>query len=511
MSPPVGGIRAHRQAAHEPRGSTHQRQLRLARAAGSGSEGARKGKSMARSARRPGRQAQVAGLLLALRLVGAWEASGGCASVGTPPGGPPDSAPPRILHVRPESGAVVPNYGGDVVIQFDETVDEMPGAGTAGGLERQVLLSPVAGAVKVSWHRSSVTVKPKEGWKRRAYRLEILPGFLDLRHNRSDSGKTVLFTTGPEIGHARIGGIVLKWIEQTILARALIEAVPLPDTIGYLTLADSGGQFNLQNLAPGRYIVYATSDDNGDRRRSPREAYDSTLVTLDSSSNVALLAFPHDTIAPRPRGATYVDSITVRGDFSQALDPTAPLDTAHVHVLQLPDSPPVAVAQLLTQQQYDSLTNAVRQKAESAGAAAIKHDTAAAPNIHPTVPPGPPAQAAPPPAPPPPPPPPPPPSPVQPAGRGRGAAARPSRQPVDTALVRKLLAQRPVPSDKIVIRLVHPLKPETRYVVRIESAMNLIGKKGGGDIGFTVPKPVPVDTTRRAPRAMPKPPPPPPP
>src|SRR5437899_1534709 len=388
MSPPVGGIRAHRQAAHEPRGSTHQRQLRLARAAGSGSEGARKGKSMARSARRPGRQAQVTGLLLALLLVGAWEASGGCAS---------------------------------------------------------------------------------------------------------------------------IGGIVLKWIEQTILARALIEAVPLPDTVGYLTLADSGGQFNLQNLAPGRYIVYATSDDNGDRRRSPREAYDSTLVTLDSSSNVALLAFPHDTIAPRPRGATYVDSITVRGDFSQALDPTAPLDTAHVHVLQLPDSTPVAVAQILTQQQYDSLTNAVRQKAESAGAAAIKHDTAAAPNTPPTAPPGPPAPAAPPPAPPPPPPPPPPPSPVQPAGRGRGAAARPSRQPVDTALVRKLLAQRPVPSDKIVIRLLHPLNPETRYVVRIESAMNLSGKKGGGDIGCTVPKPVPVDTTRRAPRAIPKPPPPPPP
>ena len=483
---------------------------------------------MARSARRPGRQAQVTGLLLALLLAGAWVASGGCASVGTPPGGPPDSTPPRILHVQPESGAVVPNYGGDVVIQFDETVDEMPSTGAVGGLSAQVLLSPVAGPVKVSWHRSRVTVKPKEGWKRRVYRLEILPGFVDLRRNRSDSGKTVLFTTGPEIGHARIGGIVVKWIEQTILVRALIEAVPLPDTVGYLTLADSGGQFNLQNLAPGRYIVYATSDDNGDRRRSPREAYDSTLVTLDSSSNVALFAFPHDTIAPRPRGATYVDSITVRGDFSQALDPTAPLDTAHVHVLQLPDSTPVAVARILTQRQYDSLANIVRQKAESAGAAAIKHDTAAAPNIHPTVPPGPPAQAVPPPAPPParpaaPPPPPPPPPP----GRGRGAA-RPSRPPVDTALVRKLLAQRPVPSDKIVIRLVRPLKPEARYVVRVQGATNLVGRKGGGDIGFTVPKPVPVDTTRRAlpprspadtahraPRppapALPPPPPPPPP
>jgi len=88
---------------------------------------------------------------------------------------------------------------------------------------------------------------------------------------------------------------------------------------------------------------------------------------------------------------------------------------------------------------------------------------------------------------------------------------RAPRQLVDTALVRKLLAQRPIPSDKIVIRLAHPLKTETRYVVRIEGATNLIGKQGKGDIGFTVPKPVPVDTTRRAQPRPPQPPPPPPP
>jgi len=48
--------------------------------------------------------------------------------------------------------------------------------------------------------------------------------------------------------------------------------------------------------------------------------------------------------------------------------------------------------------------------------------------------------------------------------------------------------------------MAQPLKIETRYVVRIAGATNLIGKKGGGDIGFTVPKPVPVDTTRRGAR-----------
>ncbi len=469
---------------------------------------------MARSARRPGRQAQVAGLLLA--LVVAWEAwsAGGCASIGQPPGGPPDSAPPKILAVKPESGAILPNLGGDAIIQFDEVIEEMAGSGGAGlsPLAKQVMLSPVAGEVKVSWHRTSVTIKPKEGWKKRVYRLEILPGFSDLRRNRTLERKTVLFSTGPEIGHARLGGIALKWVDQQVLLHALIEAVPLPDSVGYLTTADSGGQFNLTNLQPGRYIVYATADENGDRHRGLREAYDSTLVTLDSTNNVALYTFPHDTVPPRPRAATSVDSITVRVDFSQALDATQPFDTTHVEVLELPDSTRVPIERILTERQYDSLSTLARQKVDSASAAArdtarvrgMVHDTSAQPNIHPTVPPPPgPPRAAPAPAPPPPPPPPPP--------GARGAAARsklPPEPPVDTALVRRLLAQRPVPSDKIVIQTVRPLKADTRYVVGVRGATNLIGKKGDGVIGFTTPKPrAAADTTHRTPKQPSQPPP----
>jgi len=66
--------------------------------------------------------------------------------------------------------------------------------------------------------------------------------------------------------------------------------------------------------------------------------------------------------------------------------------------------------------------------------------------------------------------------------------------------VRQLLARRPVPSDKIVVRLVRPMKPEARYVVRVAGATNLIGKKGDGLIGFAMPKPVVSDTTHHAPR-----------
>src|SRR5205085_9412325 len=96
------------------------------------------------------------------------------------------------------------------------------------------------------------------------------------------------------------------------------------------------------------------------------------------------------------------------------------------------------------------------------------------------------------------PPPPPPPSP-----RAQAQGKKPAGPVVDTALVRRLLARRPIPSDKIVVRMVSPLKSQARYVVRVQDATNLIGKKGEGLVGFLVPKPTPVDTTHHAPRTRP--------
>ena len=68
---------------------------------------------------------------------------------------------------------------------------------------------------------------------------------------------------------------------------------------------------------------------------------------------------------------------------------------------------------------------------------------------------------------------------------------------MDTALVRRLLALRPIPTDKYVVRMVRALKPDTRYVVRVIEATNLIGRKGSGEVSFSVPKATPADTTKR--------------
>ena len=423
---------------------------------------------MARAARRTGRQAQGSGLRL---IVFGAALLAACANTGDPPGGPPDTAPPAIVTVRPESGVVVLDWKDDAVIQFDEVIDEMASGGGAGGaglsgLARQVVLSPVSGDVRVSWGRTRIRLKPKEGWKAgRVYHLELLPGIVDLRRNKLAKGRLIVFSTGPAIGHAALEGTALQWVEQRASVGAVIEAIPLPDTVGYVTVADSTGKFRLDALSPGRYVVYAAADPNNNRRRDRREAYDSALVTLDSAATVALYTFVHDTAGPRLRVATALDSMTVRLEFSQPLAAGVPVDTARVRVLELPDSGAVAIAAILNQRQYDSLTAAERQPAKPDTGAAKRDSTPAR----------------------------------------RPVPARPdtAAAPKDTSEVRRLLGLRPAPFDKVVVRFAQPLKPETRYVIRVRGAVNLNGAAADGQVVVLTPKPAPADTTRNAPRTSP--------
>lgn len=435
---------------------------------------------MARAARRAVDQALRAGLLLAAAAAAA--AALACANTGAPPGGPPDEAPPVIVTVYPESGAVIPDLHRDAVVQFDEVIDELSGGGssfggagvgTTGGLASLVLLSPTVGPVKVSWHRSSIHVKPKEGWQPgRVYHLQVLPGIADLRRNIMKSGLSLAFSTGPEIPHAELSGQAVEWVEQRVLTGGLIRAARLPDSAAYLALTDSTGAFRMEHLPPGRYAVYAVVDRNGNRIQDRREAYDSALVTLDSSAAVVLWTFAHDTLGPRLRQAEPLDSVAATLTFSAALDPSLPLDSIRVRVVALPDSTPVAVRDLMTSAQYDSLAKRARAVAESIRAAAdttrpardtTQVDTTGADT-------------------------------TRPRGRApRGAARRPGAEQDTTAAnaLRALLARRPVPQDRLVLRFDTLLTPGAKYYITATGTRNLNGARGEGQAVLVVPKPKP--------------------
>lgn len=394
-----------------------------------------------------------------------------CANTGEPPGGPPDEKPPVIIGVYPESGAVVPNPRGAAVIQFDGVIDEQSGGGGVGataGLASRILLSPTAGPVDVSWHRSSIHVKPKEGWKPgRVYQLQVLPGIADLRRNVLKERHTIVFSTGPAIPHGSLSGAAVAWVEQRALVGGLIRAQLLPDTIAYLALVDSSGGFSLDNLPPGRYAVFAIADQNGNRVRDRREAYDSALVTLDSSATAMLWTFLHDTAGPRLRQVDPVDSVTARVTFTQSLDPAQHPESLGVRVLALPDSTPVRVRGIFTQALYDSLAAQERAARDTTKRAPpAPRDTTHEREVDTVAPP--------------------------PRVPGGGAPAQ------DTSGLRALLQQRPVPQDKLLLRFDAPLAPGGRYYVELLRARNLNGASGGGHAVLVVPKPKPAppDTTR---------------
>ncbi|HET7457521.1 MAG TPA: Ig-like domain-containing protein, partial [Gemmatimonadaceae bacterium] len=252
-------------------------------------------------------------------------AQSACASQGAPPGGPPDAAPPKLVRIIPDTGAVnvkAPR----AVFQFDEVVSERPSGG-APSLEAMFVVSPRQGEPDVSWGRDVITVKPRRGFRpNTVYTITMLPGISDLRGNVRKEGATAVFSTGPTIPSTTVRGVVFDWVKSEPAARALVEAIVVPpgadtsararrDSTVYVTSSDSSGRFAFAHLPPGPYVVRGVLDANNNRALDPREAWDSVRVSLADSARVELLTFVHDTLGPRIASVSASDSVTLRVAF----------------------------------------------------------------------------------------------------------------------------------------------------------------------------------------------------
>jgi len=447
------------------------------------------------------RQARRAGLRVAAAaaaaLLGAWGA--GCASMGDPPGGPPDTTPPTLLATVPESGAVLGQPPRRIELDFDKVISERIAA-QQPTLAGAVLVSPSRTPVSVGWHRDRLTITVKGGFRpERVYRVDLLPVIVDLRQNKMKRGRTIIFSTGPAIPTARLSGSVVDWTGGRVATGALVQAVLLPDSLPYLALTDSVGGFSLGAMPPGDYLVYGVLDQNNNRRRDPREAFDTARVALTDTGTVELYAFTHDTIGPRLKSADPVDSVTVKITFDRPVSPGAAVDTANVHVSPLADSTQtVPLAAVYTTTAFDSVrkaetvaraardsaaraakdsaarveatARAARDSAARAAAAArdTTHRKAAAPAA--------PAPAQ---------------RPVRPPPLGPAAPRDTTQARHDTSRAALMLVRRPAPSDTRVVRFAAPREPGARYAVSSEGVIGLTGVAGRGRTTFTEPKPRP--------------------
>ena len=386
-----------------------------------------------------------------------------CAKMGAPPGGPEDKVPPKLLATVPESVGVYPGWHQDVEFRFDEIVSEgsspNQGLGT-GDLEKLILLSPSNKVPVIHWKRSRITVHPREGWKaNRVYRIELLPGLVDLRRNRLDTTTVLTFSTGAAQAADTLRGIAIDWVAGRVAAGALIELVLKPDSLVYRAVTDSSGRFNVGPLPHGDYLIYAAIDQNHDRRRGARESYDSAAVA-GGAVVPPLWLIPRDTLPPRITQITPGDSLSATINFGQPLDPTQLFDSIGVTLRRQADSSPVPFRSVLPKELDDSLQRLAQARADSLQAA---KDTTRRDSLK-AGPPKPPAV------------------PKNPPGLRQGRAPR-----VDV-VAESLLKTRPKLFSALVIRVDSAFVPESKYLVEINQIRSAAGVAGSARGVLAIPK-----------------------
>jgi Big-like domain-containing protein len=404
-------------------------------------------------------------------LLAAAAALAGCASPGAPPGGPEDREAPVLVSVSPDTNRTGVKPGA-LELRFDEVINERPRG--AQSLDEMFLISPRDGTPRVSWHRSRLSVQPRRGWRANTtYVVTMLPGISDLRNNADSAPRTFVFSTGPTLATGQISGIVFDWVAAKTAPGAFIEAISLPDSVRYVTVADTGARFTVGHMPPGKYLLRATVDQNKNRELDPRELFDSATVTLADSVRREMLAFTHDTIGPGIATVTVRDSLTLRVQFDRPLD-TAFVVTPARFTLKGTDSAAVRITGALSAPAVDSIeADSVRRKAVQDSIARLASaDSARRADS------------------------------VQAARQGqlvqRQPARAPAARPVADTTKRAPPAKPSVrsPFNEVVLRLAAPLRASSTYRLQADSIRSLLHHARTSSRQFTTPKPAPVDTTR---------------
>ncbi len=385
------------------------------------------------------------------------------------PGGPEDKVPPKVVSVTPDTNAV-DFHGKSVEFKFDGVVSDR--SGPTQDLNGLFLISPRDGAPHIDWHRDHIDVRPKGKWlPNTAYTVTLLPGLADLSNNVMKDRYSVVFSTGPTIPAFGALGRVFDWSAQQIAPNAVVEAISRPDSVVYVAMADSTGQFRLGPFAAGKYTIVAFIDQNHDLQRGVTELWDSTQVDITTTQPyLEMLAAKRDTIGPAIAAAEEADSVTIRVTFDKPLDPNAPIDTSHFRLMTA-DSVHLTMLSARTLAQYQA--DRARERADSvrvADSLAALRDTT--------------KRAARPPAP-------------KPAAKTDSGPPKPSK---------------PAPATVVMIDLAlgSQLPPQKQIRVTATDIVNLLGYKRGSTRVFATPKPpeksdttkakLPADTSRaRAP------------
>ncbi len=188
-----------------------------------------------------------------------------CANPVSPTGGPRDTTPPTVTSATPANQSV--NFNSDkVVLTFSEFV-------TLKDINTQLVVSPtLAKQPEFSTRGKSLIMKLKEPLRdNTTYNFFFGNSIVDLTESNPLPGFQFTFSTGPVLDSLKIGGKLLNAFTNqpvkdafVMLYDSVYDSVPYKTRPYYLSRTSESGEFNLNNLRDGRYLMFALTDINAD-------------------------------------------------------------------------------------------------------------------------------------------------------------------------------------------------------------------------------------------------------
>jgi len=223
-----------------------------------------------------------------------------CANPIPPTGGPKDLDPPVLLHTQPENKTL--NFdGSSISMDFSEYIKEE-------NLLTQLMITPnLKSPYKYRVNKNRITLTFEEPFdSATTYTLNFREGIKDITEGNVPPNLKFVFSTGNYLDSAAISGTVRSLMSKELLEDITISLYVDPDTIDlftgpprYSTKSDKEGNFVIENIKNGQYLVYAIDDKNRNLKLESRtEGYGylpNSLILDDSIPGIHFLIYNLDT------------------------------------------------------------------------------------------------------------------------------------------------------------------------------------------------------------------------
>lgn len=215
-----------------------------------------------------------------------------CAKQTAPTGGPKDTIPPVLVSSRPVNQQT--NYTSTTIqLTFDEQL-------VLNNPKEQIIITPDLGnKFEAQSKKNDVSIKFEAPLNpNTTYSINFRDAVQDITEKNPAENLKLAFSTGTYIDSLAIAGTVKDLLKSTEIKDATV-ALYLNDSFNifkhkpiYFTKTDIKGQFQITNLKPGDYYIYAFNDNNKNLVvESKSESYGyltNTIHLMQNNNNITI-------------------------------------------------------------------------------------------------------------------------------------------------------------------------------------------------------------------------------